>query len=439
MIQYSVLGEPFFFDPVSTGFSLEEIELNWSEKTINHFKEALLRETKITSYSFCINVSDACNLSCDYCFNQKKSGRILEKQTAISELERLFKKYPSGEKYYIDMSGAGEPLLALGTVLAVSKWCKEKQNAIRREVLPQFVCNGTLLSPRIANLLQNHGILFGVSLDGNQFVHDKHRRTKFGEPTYSQILSTIKNISDRQYIGCAATLTDDVFSLTETIEELSRVFNTVSFRPARVLFGRNKNALMMWMFEYEKLAKKLLGDLSQNNCRFFFLLMNGEDFFGRQLTRAFGGLRVLRRCDAGISRIYVGMGGKDYICPAAASEKEETITSLLGSQPLPNTSCHECPFRLICGGECAIELAHNDGKPREALCQFKRHLILLANYIERVAHNDFPILHASIRKFAKEKEARNREDPQLRRFLDTHPDLSFTEAKKQFDEIVHRY
>jgi sulfatase maturation enzyme AslB (radical SAM superfamily) len=34
--------------------------------------ENYLKNFKPTAYSFCLNISDSCNLMCSYCFNNKK-------------------------------------------------------------------------------------------------------------------------------------------------------------------------------------------------------------------------------------------------------------------------------------------------------------------------------------------------------------------------------
>ena len=183
MTEFNALGRTIYYDERSTVFYLfrptsEELESFVSLPPM----DKIIKTIQPTAYTFCIDVSDACNLCCDYCFNKNKSGRTIDSKTAISYLEKMFDKYPNGEKYFVDMSGKGEPLLALKTILEIATWCKKKQDEIRAEVLPQFVCNGTLLTPSIAKTLQDNGILFGVSLDGNKDIHDKHRKDAFGEP-----------------------------------------------------------------------------------------------------------------------------------------------------------------------------------------------------------------------------------------------------------------
>jgi len=438
MQRYTILGQPFFFDPISTGFSLEDIELSWSEGDEERFRKAFREsEAEPTSYSFCLSVSDACNLACDYCFNKGKSGRTMGAEEAIAHLERLFRLHPDCEKYFVDLSGSGEPLLALKTVLTVAKWCKAKQDEIRREVLPQFVCNGTLLSPEVAKVLQSNGILFGVSLDGDERNHDSHRKSASGKATFKEIMANVSAIEHRQYVGVAVTLTDDAFPLRQTAEDLLKTFSTISFRPARGAFGSDPSALEAWLREYDILAESLLQDASNGRKDMFLALMNGEDFLGRYLNRAFGGFRVNKRCDAGTSRVFVGMDDADYVCPAASCES----LTIPAARPLPDAAeeCRKCPFAPICGGECEILLSREGGRPNQSLCRYKRHLILLANFIERKAAEECPRLHDELAAFAKEKEARNREDPELRRFLDSRPGLSFTEGKRMFDENERRY
>ena len=120
-----------------------------------------------------------------------------------------------------------------GEILKIKRYCEDKSNELNREVLVRLVSNGTLLNPLIADILQKNGILFGVSLDGNELIHDKHRKTKDGKNTYQTIIDNVNNILHHEYVGAACTLTNDVFSLKDSLIELSKTFNTVSYKPSR--------------------------------------------------------------------------------------------------------------------------------------------------------------------------------------------------------------
>ena len=43
----------------------------------------------------------------------------------------MFKVFPDGKKYFIDLSGKGEPLFHLKEIVQIADWCKRKQDEIR--------------------------------------------------------------------------------------------------------------------------------------------------------------------------------------------------------------------------------------------------------------------------------------------------------------------
>ena len=445
MFRFAELGKTVYYDERSSMFSLFEP----TPEELASFAplpplEKMIEAMKPTAYTFCIDVSDACNLRCDYCFNKDKTGKTIKIEDAIAYLEKMFAAYPNGEKYFVDMSGKGEPLLALKMVLEIADWCKRKQDQIRREVLPQFVCNGTLLTPAVAELLQRRGILFGVSLDGDKTVHDMHRKDSLGKPTFDAILKNVKGIKFRDYIGCASTLTKDVFPLVETIDSLLPYFKTLSFRPARGEMGFDKTAEKKWEWEYERLGFRLSKDIDRGDPKIFLALMNGEDFFGRYLVRVIGGMRTVTRCDASISRFALDIDGDVFPCPACTELGVGASSSSKNGFPESFSlytqahRCLGCAFKYICGGECplnSIAGREDDG----VLCLFRKKLIQMAMVLSETMRLKNPRLFNRLASFCDEKIQRFRADPKLTRMVSDLPWLSFTEIKKRHDRVDKRY
>ncbi len=172
------------------------------------------------AYNFSLSISDACNMRCDYCFNQGKTGRLMDVDTALSPLERLFGRFPDGEKYFIDLSGKGEPLLNQKVIDAVASFAKKKSDELRLEVLPTLVSNGLLLNKERALHLQEEGVLFGVSLDGTKEIRDAHRRNVSNIGTYERIIANVRSIPTRDYVGCALTFGVDPYPLLDILLEL---------------------------------------------------------------------------------------------------------------------------------------------------------------------------------------------------------------------------
>lgn len=440
---FSVLEQRLYLNTLNGDVSDSEEEASSSDFKIQ--KETYLSRFKPTSYSFCLNISDACNLRCSYCFNSDKKSRLMSPADAIGACELLFSKFPDGEKYYIDMSGKGEPLLNKSAIEAIAEYCHTKSDELHREVLPMLVCNGTLLDRENVEFLQNLGVLFGVSLDGNRSVHDQYRKDSKGRGTFDAIIRNVMAIEHREYVGCAATLTRRVFPLVEAVEQLSTVFNTLSFRLCRSpLYGLDERSLEGWKREYLRLAERLRKDIDSSNVKIFRCLMNGDDLFGRYLCRMFGNSRTLNRCDGLITRFTCDIDGRIYGCPASFGLKDFRIDAdsihqrsrkELERQVL---QCWGCPFKFHCGGECALETFFY-GHINRFNCDFKIHLIELAAYLKLYCLRNNPEMYKELSGFCREKKARNRIDPELREFCEKNPNLTFTQAKKEFDSLNKRY
>lgn len=442
--QYEALGSHLYYNEVTGDFSLEQERLLLVEESAVPSVSEILPYIKPVSYTFCIEVSNACNLACDYCFNDGKDGKVLSIRQATQQLDDLFKAFPNGEKYFVDLSGKGEPLLNIKTILEVAEYCHKKSDSIHREVLPMLVCNGTLLSSHFVELLQKHGILFGVSLDGSKEVHDRHRKTKDGQATYDLILQKVKAIPHRDYVGCAGTITNDVFDLTDAVTRLSSIFKTISFRPARgANFGLTHIGSRKWIVQYDKLAQTLLHEAMAGNLDLCYCLMNGDDYFGRFLCRAVLKQKTINRCDGGVTRF--AYDDTDAIFPCSACV---VLPNLAIKQDLSvhshhelirqGESCQKCIFKRHCGGECKIE-EERLGHVNSATCSLTIRLIQLAYAFALLIEKSRPDEFSALVRFVKEKQARYRIDPYLKEFIDSNPSLSFTQAKLLFDQLNRRY
>lgn len=423
-------------------FNREEVENTKNQEMLRG--DEIISRIQPKCYSFGIDISDKCNLHCSYCFNKSMTGKTISFEKAKSFLGKMFDTFPNGDKYFIDLSGKGEPLFNLPVILKIAKYCQEKSNLMKVEILPIFVCNGTLLSPIVANILQKNGILFGVSLDGDKEVHDLYRKNNKGQGTFDFIIKNVLSIKDRDYIGCAGTLTNKIFDLKKSIISLSKIFKTICFRPVRGKeYGFNDFVDKQWEKEYDSLTLFLEECIDKGNDKIFKCLMNGEDFFGRYLCKVFGGFRTLNRCDAGISRFSCDLDGNIYPCSAASSDKSFSLSGNLKEDSRKNllsqvNRCWNCPFKKMCGGECLIEIFYNNGV-NEIMCNFKKHLILLSAYLELTCWKINKNLYANLQDFSISKQKRYQKDPELYYFLNNHKDLDFVSAKKLFDKENKKY
>ncbi len=439
--RYDILGESIYIDKRNGNFSssYEELaEFPFSEvEPAPEYSNNLYR-----SITFCLEISDACNLKCSYCFNENKTGKKMSFEKAERYLNYLFKIFNKAERYFIDVSGCGEPLLNLKLINQIADYAKQKSDEIDREIVVSFVTNGTLLSEEIVRFLQKKGILFGVSLDGNEFAHDSHRKFINGVGTYSSIMRNISAINHREYLGCAVTITKEVFPLLSSLQELNRYFSTISVKPVRSKeCGIDKESCLAWLKEYEKLERYLEQRVSIGDTSLLFCLLNGDDYFGKFILRSFLGIKALSRCDGATGRIGISIDGSFYPCIAMIGSNEKLGDLVNGFdfrsarrfyiKQIVRSDCERCDFRFLCGGECAVERSEHNGL-NDMMCNFKKGLVLLSMIFEehcRCFGND---IYDKIINFCMEKRKRTREDPLLRKYRDSHKNLSFTQAREHF-------
>lgn len=363
-------------------------------------------------------------------------------EDALSFLDRCFENWPDKQRYIIDLSGSGEPLLALPTILKIKEYCLKKQDQLNREVLVQFVCNGTLLDLETILLLQKKGILFGISLDGNQTIHDRNRMSSSGVGSFDGILKALKQAPSLDYVGVACTLTKNVFSLKASLKNLCSVFPTVAYKPARRgPFALDQASLGPWLEEYGSFCRWLLSETVAGRLIYVKALLNGDDFFGKFLRRCLLGQRVACRCDAGLTRVCLGIDGRIYPCPPASalpetafSEKADSFSLDEAYQKAKAFPCERCWCRHVCGGRCLVEDSLGGYGSDGVECRFTQGLVGLAMWFSCALGEQAPKTKESISQFAKGVAARNFFDPRIGELQAKHPEMTFTEAKDLLDK-----
>ena len=446
-----ILDKVIYINSVNGNFSLKEEDIKNDYVSLNFDLIKYQLENYQNSFAtFCVNLSNACNLKCDYCFNTSKDGKSMSLDTIKQYLDTCFKTFPYKDKYFVDVSGKGEPLLFLEKILQIKDYCVEISNRINKEVLVSFVSNGTLLSTEIATILQKKGILFGVSLDGNEIIHNKHRKTIKGEDTYKTILDNVNAIKHHEYVGAATTLTKDVFSLVDSLKELGEIFQTVGYKPARDCDEAfDEESIDKWLVEYDKLTVFLLYEcIINSNDKYIKMLLNGDDYFGKFIKRVLTNQRVHLRCDGGLSRMSLNDDGNVYICPSAFSYDELKVGDInrinkerqrkIFDEQIEKEHCKGCSVKYLCGGECLIEKRLSSGNNR-LMCKYKKHLILLSLYFAlTLIERNYP-MYIHISNFAKSTLVRYKKDEELEKFLKEHPEYNFVDGKEVFDKLFKKY
>lgn len=452
---YGKINEFFYFINAKTGNNIiikpEEYEIYK-----NDIEEMLSLENKSNNsvmddnyfyetVNISLNVTSTCNLMCKYCFNKAKKNKKLSYQNSITFINKIISLTPNAHKYVVDMSGSGEPLLELPTLIKIADYCYNKSNEIKKHIMPQFVCNGTLLTNDIAQQLMKANILFGVSLDGNKKQHNKSRILKNGDGTFEIIMNNIKKIKPRDYIGASVTITNDNMDILKIVKFLSKHFKTIAVKIVRTKESLNWNKINN---EYEKLALYIINEAKKGNIKILKSILNGDDFFGKYIFRIFTNSSTDIRCDAGIGKYSLDTDLNIYTCSAAVGISKLTLGTLedfndtsigkrIQNNSVENKKCYECNYKKICGGECLVNLYYK--KNSNDMCNIKKHLIKLGLYLKGKFIYSFPHLYEQLLNFCKEINLRFYADTELEKLSHNTNLYTYMQLKWLKDNNIEEY
>ncbi len=179
---------------------------------------------------FTIALTPLCNFSCTYCY-QNQVFPIMRRnmppsfhEDMIDNLLKAIEKmmmYQKPQLLSITFYG-GEPLLELDTMIKLSDAFKKMCETHGAEYRPFMVTNGYTLTPGVADRLINAGMKSAiVTLDGDAEYHDKYRKLKNGEVTFSRIFENIKNIWNKMHIQIRTNVCKDN---VESVKRMIKLF-----------------------------------------------------------------------------------------------------------------------------------------------------------------------------------------------------------------------
>ncbi len=372
--------------------------------------------------TMCIHVSTKCNLKCRYCFRKENNNESININDIKRFIDCVLQVYPRADRYNVDMSGDAEPLLNPNLVFSIAQYCKQLSDRLNRSVIPLLVTNGTLLSENIVHKLQDAGILFGISLDGDIVSHDKNRVFPDGRGSFNLIKQNISNINNKKYVGAAIT-----YSGGDLLNDFLVAFDllpTVSIKPTR--FTNEDFDVDLICKGYKRLIEFILIKTLENKTDYLFSLINGDDYFGKFLKRIVLRSAVYGRCDAGIGRFSLASDKKIYFCPPAVGIPDgclgdldngipyKEIVNMWGRQQ--NSLCSKCFAYSACGGECKIvsyNLYGNFDNIDNKMCYIKRYLFALAVCFITVLRQKDVTLYKWLKKAVQQIDSYDALDIQL--------------------------
>ena len=261
-------------------YEIKNGRLMWNGTSAEPYSQAApFSPGYVRNVTMCVHISPDCNLACKYCFKNVRGDLEFDDVRRFADIVTAL--YPRADRYIMDLSGAGEPLLRKDLVLRIADYCKTLSDKFMREFLPTFVTNGTLLDGQTVKELQDAGIIFGVSLDGTKDMHDRNRVFANGKGSYDIVERNVRNIERKTFLGAAVTYSEP--DLLDSFLNAFSLVPTVSMKPVR--YDGDPIDADAICDSYDRLVSYVLNAVLRGDMGYVFSLINGDDYFGKFLKR----------------------------------------------------------------------------------------------------------------------------------------------------------
>lgn len=159
-----------------------------------------------------IDLTEACNLACDYCFTcSKHKKRSITEEMATRIIDWWVPQTDTTQNTQLGFWG-GEPLLEWGLIKKLVYYTNDLCKKLERKPIDEFggTTNGLLYTPDKVEWCIKHKSLFMVSLDGIQPVQDKHRILPSGKGSWKIVDKNLREaIKIAPYQKIRSSLSDD--------------------------------------------------------------------------------------------------------------------------------------------------------------------------------------------------------------------------------------
>lgn len=170
-----------------------------------------------------IQPSPFCNINCDYCYLPDRGDkRRMEFGVLRKIMDRVFESGLVQHPFTI-LWHAGEPLAV------PLKWYQEAFEIIneypgaKQNIQHSFQSNGTLLNDAWCEFILEHDVEIGLSIDGPDYIHDFHRKTRKGEGTHAKAMKGLETLRRNQVtFGVVSVVSNESLDHADEIYDFYR-------------------------------------------------------------------------------------------------------------------------------------------------------------------------------------------------------------------------
>jgi uncharacterized protein len=352
-------------------------------------------------YTFMVNVAQICNLRCLYCYTQEgrfdftggqRTRMIPDDAKRLALAVRRW--FPQATVTCFHFYG-GEPLINFPAIQALVEETRSNEQPCCYEFA--ITTNGTLLTPRIADFLDEHRFTVFLSIDGPARIHDQARIFGDGRGSFDVVKQNLDYLLTKRNVKL---LGSSVIRCGWTLPEAMRFLTSLGvdgFKAERVR-ARECEPLALtpeqqqaYLEDLDALFEIYLGALEQNRKPLDYRL-------SPKLLQLWTRTRRTHFCPAGKRMFGVTAEGDIYPCSLHSGRARSQLGTIAeGLHPgkvqafRQRTSaagqhrCRTCWSRYLCGGGCSAMIDRFGQEDCDVLR--KKAEIAIAIYDE-VTHRD---------------------------------------------------
>lgn len=292
-------------------------------------------------------ITNRCNLKCSMCIRDNQH----EKDMNFEDFKNIFEKRDTSNTEIV-ITG-GEPTLNLEFVKFI-----EYSSTKFKKVL--IATNG-VFNQYIKNIKNIKNIIFQISLDGNENIHNQIR----GGKIFNNILETIKELEKYDLEYCIASVVGEdnyetIFELIPVLNKLKKMkYWKLSYK---MPFGSAKKSDLLSSEKWNKFVDKILDIVEfRLSIKKIFPLELYDKYFDKLSSnnRCFN-------CGSGKEKVYIYPNFNVYPCTCLTdfcigNIKDESLEDIIKGMSnknfynyniLENSICNQCKYKNFCNGGC---------------------------------------------------------------------------------------
>ncbi len=160
-----------------------------------------------TVHSIDLDVTEACNLACPYCFKWQKKAVNMDEPTAKRAIDWLLEASGGARDLRVNLMG-GEPLIRFDLIQRIVPYAKLRARQRGKSIHFGCTTNCTLLTDEILSFWRRFGMGFHCSIDGIPEVQNVNRPFLGGGSTSAAVEKAVpKILAYRPEVMARATVT----------------------------------------------------------------------------------------------------------------------------------------------------------------------------------------------------------------------------------------